>query len=378
MVPMKGHLFNLDSDPVNGERVRQGRELRGLTQAGLAELLGVDQTMVAHIERGRKQPSTDLLEHLSSELQLPENFFRQSNPPDFPKGSLLFRSKSGIGKRIIAQAHAHSAIAFEFALRLSCQASLIPVRLPLGGDPIIAARNVRQAMAAPDGPILAITRAIERLGVLVIPLPDLRNCDAFAVWAGPARDYPVIGIITERPAGRARMSIAHELGHLVLHRHLRSGTQELEAHAYRFAAELLMPADSIVGHLAAEKLNLFRLAALKSAWGVSMQALARRARELNVINDRQYRYLMKQISMTGWRTNEPTLGPPLTPERPRAIRKLFEVVLGSTPNFKHVARKFAVSEDFLLEMIQMCAPPPRADARKSLRRKANILTFNNV
>src|SRR5260370_21615811 len=126
------------------------------------------------------------------------------------------------------------------------------------------------------------------------------------------------------------MSIAHELGHLVLHRYASSGTQEMETHAYRFAAELLMPAASILDHLAVEKLNLFRLAALKSTWGVSMQALARRARELNVINDRQYRYLMKQISMTGWRTNEATLGPPLTPERPPAIRQLFEDVLGAT------------------------------------------------
>ncbi len=369
---MQRHICSLDSDPVNGERVRQGRELRGLTQTGLADLLGVDQTMVAHIERGRKQPSAELLEHMSGELQLPEDFFRQSNPPEFPKGSLLFRSKSGIGKRIIAQAHAHSSMAFEIALRLSSQASLVPVRLPLGSDPVVTARNVRQAMEAPDGPISSVTRAVERLGVLVIPLPN-----AFAVWAGPAREYPVIGIITGTTPDRTRMSIAHELGHLVLHRYASSGTQEMETHAYRFAAELLMPAASILDHLAVEKLNLFRLAALKSTWGVSMQALARRARELNVINDRQYRYLMKQISMTGWRTNEPTLGPPLTPERPRAIRKLFEVVLGATPNFKQVARRFAVSENFLSEMIQMCAPPPTPAAQKSKRAKANLLTFTH-
>src|SRR5260370_29410891 len=186
MVQMQRHICSLDSDPVNGERVRQGRELRGLTQTGLADLLGVDQTMVAHIERGRKQPSAELLEHMSGELQLPEDFFRQSNPPEFPKGSLLFRSKSGIGKRIIAQAHAHSSMAFEIALRLSSQASLVPVRLPLGSDPVVTARNVRQAMEAPDGPISSVTRAVERLGVLVIPLPNLKDCDAFAVLARPA------------------------------------------------------------------------------------------------------------------------------------------------------------------------------------------------
>ncbi len=374
MAQITENMFEPDSVPVNGERVRQARELRGLTQTGLADILGVDQTMVAHIERGRKQPSVELLEHLSSELQLPEDFFRQPNPPEFPKGSLLFRSKSGIGKRMVAQAHAYSSMAFEFAFRLSRQASLVPVRLPSGNDPVIAARNVRQAMAA-DGPLPAITRAIERLGVLVIPLPDLKGCDAFAVWAGPAREYPVIGITTGTTPDRTRMSLAHELGHLVLHRYASSGTQDMETHAYRFAAELLMPTDSILIHLTSEKLNLFRLAALKNTWGVSMQALARRARELGVINDRQYRYLMKQISISGWRTNEPTLGPPLMAERPRAIRKLFEVVLGSTLDFKKVAQKYAISSDFLSQMIQMCAPPPNTGSQKFRRRSANLISF---
>src|SRR5437879_8243866 len=117
---------------------------------------------------------------------------------------------------------------FEIALRLSSHASLVPVRLPLGSDPVVTARNVRQVMAAADGPISSITRAVERLGVLVIPLPSLKDCDAFAVWAGPAREYPVIGMITGTTPDRTRMSIAHELGHLVLHRYASSGTQEME------------------------------------------------------------------------------------------------------------------------------------------------------
>ena len=89
------------------------------------------------------------------------------------------------------------------------------------------------------------------------------------------------------------MSVAHELGHLILHRYVTSGTQELETNAYSFASELQMPSNAILGDLTAEKLNLFRLAKLKGTWGVSMQALARRSRELEVINDCQYRYLMK-------------------------------------------------------------------------------------
>lgn len=371
---MEKLILKADFDPVNGQRVRLARELRGLTQISLAELLNVDQTMVAHIERGTKQPGEDVLESLASELQFPEEFFRQPDPPYFPAGSLLFRSKSGVGKKFVAQAHAHATIAFEFALRLSQQASLIPVRLPQGENPDAAAQRVRKAMGIADGPISNLTREIERLGVLVFPLPDLKDCDAFAVWAGRSREYPVIGIIGSRPTDRRRMSIAHELGHLVLHRSISFGTQQLETHAYRFAAELLMPRDEILDHFTAEKLNLFRLAALKGIWGVSMQALARRARELAVINDRQYRYLMKQLSMKGWRTVEPNLTP-LQTENPRAIRKLVEVVLGHSPNLKLIAHQFALPGAFLQILLSACAPPPKRNASRSPRQNGDIIAF---
>jgi Zn-dependent peptidase ImmA (M78 family) len=170
------------------------------------------------------------------------------------------------------------------------------------------------------------------------------------------------------------MSVAHELGHLVLHRRVSSGTQELETHAYRFAAELLMPMDLVSDQLAVDRLNLFRLAELKGTWGVSMQALARRARELNIINGRQYLYLMKQLSMKGWRTVEPNLSP-LQVERPRAIRKLAEVVLGPSLNLKQVALNFALTEAFLKSLLGACAPPPKRNEPRPSRRGGDILAF---
>src|SRR6267378_3903152 len=162
-------LFELRRGPVNGRRVRQARELRGLTQAALSEALGYDQAMVAHIERGRKQPGEDLLVALSAELHFPVSFFHQGSPPEFPKGSLLFRSKSGIGKRTISEAHAHAELVFEFILRLADRASLIPVRMSLETDPTEAARQVRKTLNLPDGPLSNLIRAVERLGVITIP-----------------------------------------------------------------------------------------------------------------------------------------------------------------------------------------------------------------
>ena len=186
-----------------------------------------------------------------------------------------------------------------------CVSIPIPVRVPTSDDPLEAAREMRTLMQSGNGPITELLRSIERLGVWIVPLPNSNECDAFAVWAGPDRLIPVIGIVNDRPGDRMRMNLAHELGHLVLHRQFVSSSRLLEEQAYKFAAELPMPARDIIEDLRQEKLSLFRLAQLKNKWLVSMQALARRARELQVITERQYRYIMQQVSMRGWRTSEP-------------------------------------------------------------------------
>jgi|ERR1700674_1069508 len=371
---MQEKLFELQQVPINGRRVRQGRELRGLTQAVLSEALGIDQTMVAHIERGTKQPSDELLVALSTELHLPASFFRQGSPPEFPKGSLLFRSKSGIGKRTISQAHAHAELVFELVLKLSDRASLMPIRLPIESDPIEAARQVRKALHLQGGPFLHLVRSVERLGVITIPLPELRDCDAFAVWAGPARTYPVIGMVVGKANDRTRMNVAHELGHLVLHRDLLGGTQELETHAYRFAAELLMPANDIAEDISSEKLTLFRLASLKKKWQVSMQALARRARDLDVISDRQFRYLMQQMSIKGWRTEEPTFGQGQA-ELPRLVPKLAEVSFGHAIDMQKVANEFCMTKDFVAGLMSMCSLNPALGSKKTKAQQPQPIAF---
>jgi Zn-dependent peptidase ImmA (M78 family)/transcriptional regulator with XRE-family HTH domain len=362
-------LFEVGLPPVNGERVRQARELRSLTQTALAESLGVDQTMVAHIERGAKQPTTELLEAMATTLGMPARFFRLPTAPNLPQGSLLFRARAGVGKRAVARTHAHAELAFELARHLSHYAKAIQVSLSLGTDPIECARATRTQMGyAANEPAIGLVRAIERLGVLVIALPPSDDCDAFAVWGGPNRESPVMGLAGGRTADRTRMSAAHELGHLVLHAKFDGGTPALEQEAYQFAAELLMPASPIAADLANERLNLFTLAQLKSKWRVSMQALARRGRDLSIMSDRQYRYLMQQISGRGWRTSEPDFSP-VKPEAPRALRKMAEVAFGSEATASTIARRFDLSESFVSELLLSYASAP--DDRRSQSRKSN-------
>src|SRR5262249_50293847 len=157
-------------------------------------------------------------------------------------------------------------------------------------------------------------------GAIVVTVPDIKSRDAFSLWFD---DRPIIALSTGRPGDRGRMSIAHETGHLVLHRG-RSRFEVDDFEADDFAAEFLMPEVAMREEITSP-VTLSSLAALKPKWKVSIQALVVRAKELGIITDRQYRYLFEQISSMGWRKNEPVT---VVPELPRALRQMAEMRFG--------------------------------------------------
>jgi len=104
----------------------------------------------------------------------------------------------------------------------------------------------------------------------------------------------VIGINQDQASVRQRFTIAHELGHLLLHEnnHIRvdrgfrvrlrdhtsgEGADREEMEANRFAAELLMPIDFLRSDLKNQEFDLAddnQLRTLAKRYGVSTQALA--------------------------------------------------------------------------------------------------------
>jgi Zn-dependent peptidase ImmA (M78 family) len=158
-----------------------------------------------------------------------------------------------------------------------------------------------------DQPIPRLVHGIERAGVCFLALPPMENREAFCVWLrGEGNDIPVLAASGGRSDGdRFRMSVAHELGHLVMHKSfLRKSNKEVEAEAFEFAAELLMPASAMQKELISP-VTLTSLSKLKPRWGVSIAALIRRAHDLSIITTRQYHYLFHLKTALGMREREP-------------------------------------------------------------------------
>ncbi|MFE0691868.1 ImmA/IrrE family metallo-endopeptidase [Streptomyces xiamenensis] len=163
---------------------------------------------------------------------------------------------------------------------------------------------------APDKPIPHLTRALERAGVAVAPIvledPAGNTQSAtrhFGVsyWAGIGEP----GLIGYFPSAgdRDRFTLAHELGHMVLHTFRpRAGDPEQEAN--RFAAALRAPRDRAKETIT-DRLTLNGYARLKATWGVSIQALIMRGATVGNIDESRKRSLFVQLTQRGWRREEP-------------------------------------------------------------------------
>lgn len=311
----------------SGVRIRQVRELLGKTQAEFADLAGVSQPAIAQLEAGSTAASEQTLQNLSFNTGFPPEFFRTEPRLELPLGSLLYRAHVAASGKERAKTYRLAQLVYEFIERVSEEIERPAVRLPrLSTDPTLGAQLTRSAMGhAPDVPIPNLINSIERAGVVVLSLPlATEKIDAFSVWAGPNSEQPLIGVVTNKPADRLRFSVAHELGHLVLHHPLRASPEDAEKQAHQFAAELLLPEAVMRAEITAP-VTLSSLAPLKPKWRVSIQALIRRSFDLQLISERQYRYLFEQLSARGMRRDE---GVPIATELPRGLRKMVEVLYG--------------------------------------------------
>ena len=335
---------------VYGERIKQARELNGLTQSELGKRVGCNQSAIAHFENNRTLPSNDILKAIADITGVLPNFFEREPTHDFSLGSLSYRSRRSLTKKEEAKAYQYALTMYEQARHLSNKLDLPLLRFPrITEKPALSARVARASLGlAPDKPISRLLNTFEHNGGLVFVTPfPLFKIDAFSRWASLDTERPIIIVSCNIPGDRMRFSVAHEIGHLVMHAAPNGTMITMEKEANSFAAEFLMPEDAIKHELIAP-VTLTSIAQLKPKWGVSMQALIYRAHDLKIITDRQYRYLFEQLSARGWRTKEPSnLDIPI--ETPQAFGKMVQSVYQSTEAYaEDMGLKPSVARDLIL------------------------------
>jgi len=311
-------------DVPNPTRLTLARKRRGYKKTKLAELTRVDLRSITAFEAGEYPPSQETMARIATVLNFPAPFFygEDLDEPSLDSGSFRSMSKMTAPQRDMALSQA--ALGLHFMGWLEDRFELPETDLPdlsREPNPEAAAESLRRAWALGALSIRNMIHLLEAKGVRVLSLAvDAREVDAFSMWKGTR---PFVFLNTYKSTEHSRFDAAHELGHLVLHKHGPPSGREAEKQANAFASAFLMPRGSVLAN--APRLPTYSsLVQLKKVWSTSVSALSYRLHELRLISDWQYRGLCIEIAKRG-RDVEPEEAPKETSLiLPKVLAALYE------------------------------------------------------
>jgi Zn-dependent peptidase ImmA (M78 family)/DNA-binding XRE family transcriptional regulator len=275
-----------------------------MNKTRLAEEAGLSVRSITAFEGGEDAPSETTLVRLAGVLKFPVEFFHLPELEELAEESASFRAL----KRMTAGQRDSVLSAGRIAVELS---RWISNRFALPSHDIADMRNTEPEAAAQalrtrwglgEQPVPNMIHLLESKGVRVFSLcEECAEVDAFSLWW---KGTPFIFLNTFKSGEHSRFDAAHELGHLVLHRHGPPQGPELEREADAFASAFLMPRARLLAQTP-PVVNVETLIQLKRGWGVSVAALAYRLHAIKRLSDWNYRQLVIEISKRGYRTKEP-------------------------------------------------------------------------
>ena len=261
-------------------RFTQARVRVGVSKTDLAGEVRVSAAAIGQYEAGVNSPRTDVLDRLAKALQVHPGFFGVGRPlARIDTVNAHFRSLRSARVSDRQMALATATLIWELTFALERYVKLPEADLPnvgAGTAPADAAVILREHWDLPDGPVKHLVATAESRGIVVAvrPLGEIDAVDAFSVVIV---DRPIIITTPRRSENvfRHRFSIAHEIGHLLLHADSDEHSPAIEKAADEFAAALLTPASSMDAVLP-QRLDLAALDRLGRTWGVSPHSLVRR------------------------------------------------------------------------------------------------------
>ncbi len=303
----------------DGDRLLAIRELIGGVQAEIAMHAGITPSALSQAERGVSTPAAPTLVRLADVLDVPIEAFsrRPGSSTDLnPQFRHLRRTPHRERRRALRFVEATDAV-------LKVLASRVQLPEPLAFEHRVNPEEAIDAVANEVETIALRTRVelgVDQYAPLTVDLVDILENEGVIVVRDPETDENIdaySAVVNEQPIvvldggsesvwDRDNFNLAHELGHLVMHRGAgqRPGTKTAEQQAHRFAGAFLAPKDSIRSEIP-DGLDWGAYLELKIKWGLSMAALVHRAHDLGLMSDSMYTRAMKQRSSYGWRRVEP-------------------------------------------------------------------------
>jgi Zn-dependent peptidase ImmA (M78 family)/transcriptional regulator with XRE-family HTH domain len=331
----------------NQSRLKVARQRAALTRKELAKRIGVEPRAVTGFETGQYMPTEDNVARIARATGFPAEFFEEDDIELLNADGVSFRSMTKMTAKQRDAAVAAGSIAFVLNDWVDQKFDLVDSNVPdyRGATPEAAALSLRQSWGLGEQPIKNMVHLLESNGIRIFSLAE--NCvevDAYSVWRGPR---PFIFLNMGKSGERRRFDAAHELAHLVLHRHGCPNGVEAEKEAHAFAGAFLMPTASIkaIGRVIP---TLDYILQLKKRWIVSAAAMTSRLHEVGHLTYYHYNRLYVELSRKGFRTTEP-FG--VKPETSQVWQKVFAELRRDGRGVQFIADELRLPPDEIVKLV---------------------------
>ncbi|MFW5753622.1 MAG: helix-turn-helix domain-containing protein [Marinilabiliaceae bacterium] len=286
------------------KRLKSARVLAALSQEQLVKKMGniVTKNAVSKYEKGEMMADGKILLALSKALKVkPDYFFR---PYTVEIDKVEFRKKKRLSVKEVNSIRQNVTDFVERYLEveqfLNISTSFVnpieDLNIKCLKDVEKAALEVRSKWNLGLNALSNVIDLLEDNEIKVIEVDANEDFDGFCGWAD--RKIPIIVINKNYNADRKRLTALHELGHLILNLADDLSEKEKEKRCFQFAGALLLPESTFKSEIGPVRshLTLPELITLKEAFGISIQAIMARARDLGIINEPQFINFRKWIS----------------------------------------------------------------------------------
>lgn len=296
-------------------RLKSARLMNGYSMQDLADRLDnqLSKQSISRYESGMMEPSKPTLKMLCKALGVKPEYFEREIQVSMENVS--FRKITKLSTKDEKQIKLQAADFLERYLELedivseARQWQELSFQITSLEEVEKAAGRLRQAWNLGEDPLYNIVELLEDHGLKVLEV------DADVSFSGLSgrleKDHTpfiVLNVNPRIPIDRKRFTALHELGHLVLETP-DMPEKEIERCCNRFAAALLISRSRMLAELGPNRhtIHMKELQLLKQQYGMSMQGILYRAKDLGIISAYQFRQQMKIFSQLGMRKREPDL-----------------------------------------------------------------------
>ena len=345
----------------NGERLKIARMWRNLSATQLADLTGFSRQTISMLENGKlMNPEFATVQKLSEKLEFPITFFLEEIKINFNESTTYFRSLLTTNKKYRVE-HEEKikfiAIVYNMLSEyLEFEKVNLP-QIPTNATPQEAANILRKYWGLGNRPIENIVYLAESNGLIVTDFETATgDVDAFShkITSNDMETYLIGYSKNKRTAARIHFDVAHEIGHILLHNWRedlecidKEEFKEIELQAHSFASAFLLPEDEFRKDVSPYATNLAYYTELKKTWKVSIAAMIRRAKDLDIITADDYSRLMRNMQKQGIRKTEP-LDDELVTAEPSLLRQAIKILFDQkvfTPNefLEELSREYGLT-----------------------------------